>query len=152
MDTESILFGLCEQMLSEAGYELVRVEVVGVAGRRTARFFIDKPGGVDLGDCAAVSRLLDPAITENGVFEGSYVLEVSSPGLERPLVKPQDYERFSGRKARLKLRRPLEGRKKYTGLLRGTRNESVLLELDGGEMAEIPLETISRANLEFEWK
>lgn len=153
MDSENALFQLCEPILSDAGYELVRVEVIGVAGRRTARFFIDKPGGVNLGDCAGVSRMIDPVISENRVFEGRYMLEVSSPGLERPLVKPADYERFSGRKARLKLRRPVQGRKKYTGLLQGTRDgKSVVIEIENGQLAEIPLEAVSRANLVFEWK
>ncbi len=153
MDSESTLFRLCEPVLTDAGYELVRVEVIGVAGRKTARFFIDKPGGVNLGDCAEVSRMIDPVISENRFFVGPYMLEVSSPGLERPLVKPADYEKFSGRKARLKLRMPVNGRKKYTGLLQGTLNgKSVVIEIENGQLAEIPLEAVSRANLVFEWK
>ena len=95
MEIESALVRLCEPVLSEAGYELVRVEVVGVAGRRTARFFIDTLGGVTLEDCTAVSRMIDPVISRNRIFDGPYVLEISSPGLERPLVKLSDYQRFS---------------------------------------------------------
>jgi ribosome maturation factor RimP len=152
MDIESALVRLCEPVLSEAGYELVWVEVVGVAGRRTARFFIDTLGGVNLKDCAAVSRLIDPVISRNRIFEGPYVLEVSSPGLERPLVKLSDYQRFAGRKTRLKLRSPMQGRKRYTGLIQGTKDESVIVEIENGELVELPLEAISRANLVFEWK
>ena len=152
MEIESALVRLCEPVLSEAGYELVRVEVVGVAGRRTARFFIDTLGGVTLEDCTAVSRMIDPVISRNRVFDGPYVLEISSPGLERPLVKLSDYQRFAGRKARLKLRSPMQGRKRYTGRIQGTKHESVIIEIETGELANIPMEAISRANLVFEWK
>jgi ribosome maturation factor RimP len=153
MDTEKVLLQLCEPILSEAGYELVDLEVIGASGRRTARFFIDKPGGVGLEDCARVSRMIDPVIDEKRVFRVRYIIEVSSPGLERPLRKLSDYERFSGRKIRLKLQRPVEGRRRYTGLLLETRNQqSVVLEIENGSEAEIPLEAIARANLVFEWK
>ncbi|MBN2289371.1 MAG: ribosome maturation factor RimP [Candidatus Glassbacteria bacterium] len=153
MNPEQTLFRLCEPVLSGEGYELVLVEVAGAAGRRTARFFIDKPGGVTLEDCSRASRLVDPLIDENQVFSGGpYVLEVSSPGLERPLVKPSDYERFAGRKVRVKLHRPLDGRKKFTGTLQGMSNgKNIVVEVENNQLAEIPLETVSRANLVHEW-
>ncbi|MEA2064665.1 MAG: ribosome maturation factor RimP [Gemmatimonadota bacterium] len=154
MNLENELSELCEQLLSESGYELVGVEVAGLAGRRrTTRFFIDKPGGVTLDDCAGVSRMIDPLIEASGVFKGPYVIEVSSPGLDRPLVKPADYERFSGRKVRFRLARPLDGRRKFTGVLHGMDDRGcVMIELEGGQQVRIPLDLVSRSNLVFEWK
>jgi ribosome maturation factor RimP len=153
MDLEARLFELCEAGLVEAGYELVLVEVVGLPRRQTVRIFIDREGGVSVEDCARASRLIDPLIEHGGVFDHAYVLEVSSPGLDRPLVKAGDYERFAGRKAKLKLRMPLAERKNFTGILRGLREGSLVeLELDGGKMQEIPLDAVFHANLVYEWK
>jgi len=153
MDLESRLLELCEPLLNESGYELVWVQVAGVAGRQIARIFIDKPGGVSVEDCAAASRMLEPLIEGSDVFQGSYNLEVSSPGLERPLFKSKDYERFIGRKARLRLRQPIGNRRNFSGILRGLKDEThVLIELEGGELREIPLGQVQRANLVFEWK
>jgi len=150
---EAKLFQLSEPVLRESGYELVWVEVAGAGGNRKACFFIDKQGGLNVEDCAAANRIIGPVIEEHGVFPGSYVLEVSSPGLDRPLFKLSDYERFTGRKVRIRLREKLENRRNFTGILRGVKDqEKVLIELDEGDLAEIPLQAVYRANLVFEWK
>ncbi|MEA1996771.1 MAG: ribosome maturation factor RimP [Gemmatimonadota bacterium] len=163
MDFQHRLFKLCGPVLNESGYELVWVEVVQAGRSRKAMFFIDKlrqggegavPGdGINVGDCAAASRIIEHVVEKSDLFGHSYVLEVSSTGLDRPLFKEDDYLRFTGRKARIRLSRPLEGRKKFSGVLRGVNEKGeVLLELDGGEQASIPIESIRRANLVFEWE
>ncbi len=153
MDLEADLFSLCEPVLNDFGYELVMIQVSGTGTRRKAVFFIDKQGGVSVEDCAAASRRIDPLIEQSEVFRDSYVLEVSSPGLDRPLFMPKDYERFAGRKARILLRRPIGKRRRFTGILRGLENQTdVVIELDGGVQEKFPLESVQRANLVYEWK
>lgn len=153
MEIAERLTGICEPLLARAGYELVMVEVAGLPRKRTVRIFIDREGGVTIDDCAHASRLLEPVIEAEGLFDGSWVIEVSSPGLERPLIKPSDYERFSGRKVKIKLKRPLDTRKNFTGVLCGLADgERVMVRIDGGEVCEIPVEFVAKANLVFEWK
>lgn len=119
-----------EPVLAGLGYELVLLER---AGRGLLRIFIDKPGGVTIDDCVAVSNHLTHLFTvENIDYER---LEVSSPGLDRPLVKPQDYARFAGETVTLKLRVPIENRRKLAGQLIGLADGAVKLIVDGREMS-----------------
>ena len=153
MDLEADLFSLCEPVLNDSGYELVMIQVSGTGTRRKAVFFIDKQGGVSVEDCAAASRRIDSLIEQSEVFRDSYVLEVSSPGLDRPLFMPKDYERFAGCKARIMLRQPIGKRRRFTGILQGLENQTdVVIELDGGVQEKFPLESVQRANLVYEWK
>jgi ribosome maturation factor RimP len=129
------------------GYELVDVQASG--GGRLLRVFIDKPGGVTVDDCAAVSRQLTRVLPVEGVdFER---LEVSSPGLDRPLRKAGDFARFAGQKAELRMRTPdASGRRKFVGVLRGTEAGNVNVELDGapqGQQVALALDDIERARL-----
>ena len=125
------------------GYELVDAQASN--GGRLLRVFIDKPGGVTLEDCAAVSRQLTRVLPVEGVdFDR---LEVSSPGLDRPLRKSGDFDRFAGQKAELKMRTPdASGRRKFVGVLRGTEAGKVNVELDG-QIVALALEDIDRAKL-----
>ena len=91
------LYTMAEPLAQKAGLELVDVELTTEAGRRVLRFLIDKEGGVTLDDCEAFSRLVDPELDRLDPIAGSYDLQVSSPGVERPLKKESDYQRFSGR-------------------------------------------------------
>ncbi|MFP5381278.1 MAG: ribosome maturation factor RimP [Gammaproteobacteria bacterium] len=119
-----------EPVLAGLGYELVILER---AGRGLLRIFIDKPGGITIDDCVAVSNHLTHLFTvENIDYER---LEVSSPGLDRPLVKPQDYVRFAGETVTLKLRVPVENRRKLAGHLVGLENGAVKLIVDNKEMS-----------------
>jgi len=119
-----------EPVLAGLGYELVLLER---AGRGLLRIFVDKPGGVTIDDCVAVSNHLTHLFTvENIDYER---LEVSSPGLDRPLVKPQDYARFAGETVTLKLRVPIENRRKLAGQLIGLADGAVKLIVDGREMS-----------------
>jgi len=125
------------------GYELVDAQASN--GGRLLRVFIDKPGGITLEDCAAVSRQLTRVLPVEGVdFER---LEVSSPGLDRPLRKAEDFARFAGQKAEVRMRTPdATGRRKFVGVLRGTEAGKVNVELDG-QVVALALDDIDRAKL-----
>ncbi len=135
------LQALLESTLSGMGYELVHL----VQGRgRLMQVFIDKPGGVGIDDCVAVSNQLTRLFTvENIEFER---LEVSSPGLDRPLTKPADYERFAGQPVMVKLRVPMDNRRKLAGRLLGLEDGRIRLELDGKEVA-VELANVDSARL-----
>lgn len=123
MDLSSYL----ETTLAGLGYELVDFERSGKG--LLLRVFIDKPGGINLDDCATVSHHLGRVLTvENVDYER---LEVSSPGLDRPLKKEQDFVKFAGQKVRVKLRVPQEGQRNFAGVLRETRAGKVALEVEG---------------------
>jgi ribosome maturation factor RimP len=121
------LNGLLETTVIGMGYELAGVE--RPAGGRLLRVYIDKPGGVNVDDCAAVSHQLNRVLTVENVSYDR--LEVSSPGLDRLLKKEGDFARFTGQKARLKMRVPVEGRRNFTGVLRESAAGKVQLEVDG---------------------
>ena len=118
---------LLETTLAGLGYELVDMERSGKG--RMMRVFIDKPGGITLDDCAKVSNHLGRVLTvENVPYER---LEISSPGIDRPLKLERDFVRFAGQKARVKLRVPLEGQRNFVGVLRQTQAGKVELEVEG---------------------
>lgn len=136
------LRALLERTLPGMGYELVEVETS--PGGRLVRIFIDKPEGIDVEDCARVSdqvsRIFD---VENVDYER---LEVSSPGLDRPLRRAADFDRFSGHEAQIRLRTRIDNRRNFTGVLRGVREGQVIVETESGESA-LPLDEIERARL-----
>ena len=132
-----------EPVVNGMGYELVDVQASN--GGRLLRLFIDKPGGVGLQDCAAVSRQLSRVFEVEGIdYER---LEVSSPGLDRPLRKGADFARFAGQKAEVRMRTPdASGRRKFVGVLRGAAEGRVNLELEG-RLVALALEDLERAKL-----
>ncbi len=132
-----------QPVVTGMGYELVDVQASN--GGRLLRLFIDKPGGVGLEDCAAVSRQLSRVFEVEGIdYER---LEVSSPGLDRPLRKGADFARFAGQKAELRMRTPdATGRRRFVGVLRGAEAGRVSLELDGQTVA-LELSDVERARL-----
>jgi ribosome maturation factor RimP len=137
------LENVVEPVVAGMGYELVDLQAS--SGGRLLRLFIDKPGGIGVEDCAAVSRQLSRVFEVEGVDYDR--LEVSSPGLDRPLRKSGDFERFAGRKAELRMRTPGEGgRRKYIGVLRGAAEGRVSLELDGKVVA-LEIADLDRAKL-----
>jgi ribosome maturation factor RimP len=133
------------------GFELVEVEYRGSPNNRILRIFIDKPGGVTLADCESVSHQVGAIIDVEDVISERYTLEVSSPGLDRKLLKPQDYERFAGKKARIKLRHPMEGRSNFTGRLAGLDQGEALLDVEGGNRLRFPLDEVALARLVVEF-
>jgi len=125
------------------GYELVDVQASN--GGRLLRLFIDKPGGVTLDDCAQISRHLTRVLAVEGIDYDR--LEVSSPGLDRPLRKESDFARFAGSRAEVRMRTPdASGRRKFAGVLRGAEGGRVSLELEG-QTVELALEDVDRAKL-----
>ena len=134
---------LLESTLAGLGYELVDFERSGKG--KLLRIFIDKPGGIGVEDCAKVSNHLSRVFA---VEEVSYErLEISSPGLDRLLRKEQDFVRFAGHRARLKLRVPVEGQRNFVGVLRETRAGKIELEVDDGKRVSIDLGNLDKARL-----
>ncbi len=132
------------------GYSLVRVRMTG-ANRPTLQVMAERADGLmDVDDCARLSRAISAAFEENDPIDSEYVLEVSSPGIDRPLTRRRDYETYAGHDARLDLKFPLDGRKRLRGTLKGLRGEDVVLEADlgkgPGEIA-IPFMSIGEAKL-----
>jgi len=140
---------LLERTLPALGYELVDVE--WSPRTRVLRVFLDKPAGIDVEDCANVSNHLTRLFAvENLDFER---LEVSSPGLDRPLTRLADYTRFAGEEAEVRFRAPIEGRRKVKGVLRGVEGEHVLVETETG-VASVAFADIGRARLvpRIDWR
>ncbi len=133
-------------VVSALGLELVDITFTKEGGRWFLRIFIDKPGGVGLDDCQEVSEKIDPLLDEQDPIPQSYTLEVSSPGLERPLKKPADFERFTGKKINLSTFGPIEGRRKFKGRLIAANGHSVTLQVAGQDVV-IPMEQIAAARL-----
>jgi ribosome maturation factor RimP len=123
--------GLLEPGVNALGFELVDVELAGGAGHQTLRVYIDSAAGVDVEDCADVSRQLSAILDVEDPIAGEYSLEVSSPGLDRPLVLPSHYRRFVGETAKLTLARPLAGRRKFKGRLLEATDDHVVVEAEG---------------------
>jgi ribosome maturation factor RimP len=139
---ESTLDALLEQTLASLGYELVDLEVSRSGG--LMRIFIDRAGGVNVDDCAAVSNHLTRLFA---VEEVDYSrLEVSSPGLDRPLRRPQDFRRFAGERVHVRMRVPVDGRKNFVGVLRGASDAQVELEVDGA-LLSLNLAQLDKARL-----
>jgi ribosome maturation factor RimP len=143
---------IARRVADSEGMELVEVEVKGGGNNRFVRISIDKPEGVTHADCELVSQQVGTILdVEDVVGGGHYRLEVSSPGVERKLSKPQDFQRFQGKKARISLRDPVEGRRNWDGILAGFEDGQVALDTGGDKVLRFALDQIQKANLKFEW-
>ena len=131
------------------GFELVRVAMSRGGG--TLQIMIEPADGrpMDVEDCATLSRALSAVLDVEDPLPGAYTLEVSSPGIDRPLTREKDYVRWSGHLARLETMQPVEGRRRFKGTLLGFENGTVRVRLDDGKEANVPLAEISRAKLEI---
>jgi ribosome maturation factor RimP len=145
---------LLTDFLSEKGLELFNVEFVKEGRDRYLRVYIDKPESadgeeayVDIEECELVSRYLSERLDEEDPIAENYILEVSSPGLDRPLIKEDDYRRYAGRQVDVKLYKAVDGRKQFTAPLIGLADGVVSFKDEKGEGFEIPLEQISKINL-----
>jgi ribosome maturation factor RimP len=152
-----------ERRVDAMGFEMVELERAGDRRRPILRLSIDRPDsepgkpGVSLDDCVAVSRALEPWLDSVEELPDTYVLEVSSPGVERPLVRRRDWDRFAGQPVALKGKAVLAGRaRRLEGTLLGVRpgegGEAAALRLEDGAEVEIPLDQIDRANLVYRWE
>lgn len=142
--------GIAAPLAAQEGLELVDVEIGGAGGRQALRLFIDRPGGVSLDDCTAVSRVVSAALDVEDPIQGAYDLEVSSPGLDRPLRTPEHFLKFAGQKVRVKTYGPLaecENRKTFVGILKGFEDGKVVVDVDG-RVFHVPHAQVSKANVE----
>jgi ribosome maturation factor RimP len=141
---------LAEPILAEQGLELVDVEFRRETHGWVLRLYMDKSGGIVLDDCQRVSEELGDHLDVEDLIDHPYHLEVSSPGLDRPLARPEHFVRFAGKAARITTRDDIGGRHNFRGRLAGLQGTAVLLDLQDGQRATIPLELILRARLEPE--
>lgn len=141
---------IAEQVAIDHGVELVHTEVAGPENKPIVRIFIDKPQGVTHDDCSDVSLHLGTILDVEDFIHASYTLEVSSPGLERGLYKRSDYERFTGSRAKMKTREPIQGQRNFRGRLLGVEGEDVLFEDRTSGQIRVPLSSIAKANLEVD--
>ncbi|MCY4395411.1 MAG: ribosome maturation factor RimP [Rhodospirillaceae bacterium] len=137
-----------EPGLAALGYEIVRVQLGGGRRSPTLQIMCDRLDGqpLTLDDCAGISRLASAVLDVEDPIAGEYTLEVSSPGLDRPLTRPKDYERFAGCEARLELSLPVDGQKRFKGVLRGLDDDAVLLDTGDGAR-RLALADIEKARL-----
>jgi ribosome maturation factor RimP len=140
-----------EQMIAPSiealGYELVRVSLAG-STRKVLQIMAEPKDGrvMSVEDCARVSRAVSAILDVEDPISGAYSLEVSSPGIDRPLTRPKDFDRFKGHEAKIETHEPVEGRKRFKGILMGVVGENVKIDSDGAEVA-LPLNQIAKAKL-----
>ncbi len=143
---------IVERVAAPEGIEVVDVELKGSGRNRLLRIFIDKPSGVSHADCELVSHQVGAILdVEDVIPGGGYTLEVSSPGVERKLLKLADFQRFQGKKARVVLSEPVDGASHWEGVLTGVSGALVHLSPSPEKTIVFPFEKVSRASLKFEW-
>lgn len=149
---EARALALLEPLVAGEGLELLEVEFVREHEGWVLRLFIDRPGGkVGLDECSQVSRAVDTVLDVEDLVPQQYNLEVSSPGLNRPLRKPQHFERVKGQKVKVKTFKPVGAppRKSFTGTLVEVESEGIAVEVEGAGRFHIPFKDMAKANLEF---
>ena len=150
IDREAI-GAIIERVVAREGLELVHWAAVGPRNNFVLRIYIDKPGGVNHGDCETVSNQVGGLLDIEDLIANRYTLEVSSPGVERGLYKPGDYERFAGNRVKVKTAAPINGQRNFRGRLVGINEGIVRLDAVGIGEVEIPYEQIVKANIEYEF-
>ena len=150
---ENVVSGFAEAIGQELGYEVVEVTYGKEGPDSILRVTIDNPHGISSDDCERFSRALEAKIDEADPISGAYLLEVSSPGMERPLKKPEDFQRFVGETVELRLNAAFEGSKRWRGQLKGwdaSGDGGVLIEVDG-RCLTVPWKMVGRARLSPDW-
>lgn len=143
------LLELLDAVAEAAGYEIVRLRLMGGAERRKLQIMAERPDGdMNVEDCTRLSRAISEVLDAADPISGEYLLEVSSPGIDRPLTRLKDFETYEGYEAKLELDRLAEGRKRFRGLLAGVENGAVAIDLEGeAETALVPFAWIIEAKL-----
>lgn len=141
---------LIEPIIKEKGLELVDVEYLKEGAHWYLRLYIDKDGSVDIDDCSGVSHAVSELLDNADLILQSYILEVSSPGLERPLKKKEDFQRFQGELITVKTNKLFKGYQEFSGYLIGLENDEIILEYEGKRMA-IPRSVVEKAHLSLEF-
>ncbi|HWP84045.1 MAG TPA: ribosome maturation factor RimP [Terriglobia bacterium] len=150
MEREEILRRLREiagRVAESEGLELVDVELHGRGPGAVVRIYLDKEGGVTLEDCQGISRQVGAILDVEDLMAARYTLEVASPGLDRKLMKPSDFDRFTGRKVKFQLKAPKAGRRRFPAVLEGWESGQLRVKLESGEVIRVELEEIEKANL-----
>lgn len=133
-----------------AGLELVNVEIGGTKRDAVLRIFIDKEGGVTLDDCSGISRDIEAVLDEEDIIPSKYVLEVSSPGIERQLYKIGDFVRFKGQLARIKTKTEIDGQKAFVGTITDVVGEDIIFEDKTKGTITLPFDNVAKANLKID--
>lgn len=143
---------IVERIVEATGCELVDAQLLGGGVHRVLRLLIDRPTGVTHEDCEKISHSVSETLDAGDLIPGgAYTLEVSSPGVDRPLVRPRDYERFVGSKVKIELKQAIEKSRRFSGKLAAFDGERVTLELEAGKTLVVELSAIQKANLKYEW-
>lgn len=137
---------LVEAAIETLGYELVGVEYIQGGSDPILRIYIDAEQGIGIEDCERVSHQVSGILDVEEPIRSAYLLEVSSPGFDRPLFKARDFERFAGAEAKITLKLPVDGRRNFRGILQGFEDGEILIEVDG-EVYALPLSKLARARL-----
>jgi ribosome maturation factor RimP len=137
-----------EPLVEQEGLELVHVEYVTQSGSRMLRVLVDKEGGITVDDCQKISELIGPALDASSLLRMRYVLEVSSPGFDRPLTKEKDFIRFAGQPVKIRTHSPIDGKRTLSGKLQGLNGSDVVLDVDGSEL-RIPVPEMASARLDL---
>ncbi|NLN93570.1 MAG: ribosome maturation factor RimP [Candidatus Hydrogenedens sp.] len=152
METDALVrqaWLLLEPDLQQLGFELVEVEMSRHAGAPLLRIYIDKEGsGITMDECTQASRMMDPLLDSADFLDGRYMLEVSSPGISRPLRKPAHFERYCGEPVRVETRAPVVGRSRFRGILRALDGDLIRIQMGNVEVA-LHLENIKKARLDL---
>ena len=143
---QSQLEALIEPIIESLDYRLWGIEFLSRGRNSLLRIYIDSEDGVTLEDCEKVSRQISAVMDVEDPIAGEYTLEVSSPGLDRPLFRLEQYEMMAGHTANVRLRVPFEGRRKYRGIIKGVEDQDVVIEADGHELL-LPIESIEKAQV-----
>jgi ribosome maturation factor RimP len=143
---------IVEPVLEDLGFRLVRVKIQGGAADRVVQLMAERPdGSITIDDCETISKSVSPVLDVADPISGAYRLEISSPGIDRPLVRPSDFEDWAGQEARIELTEPIDGRKRFKGVLEGFEDGEVRIEADTGEHGiqhlGLPVHLISDARL-----
>ncbi|QIB26153.1 ribosome maturation factor RimP [Caloranaerobacter azorensis] len=146
-EIEELTREIALQIVEDYGFELVDVEFVKEGSQRFLRVFIDKVGGITIEDCQKVSERLSDKLDEIDPIEENYYLEVSSPGLDRPLKTESDYKKSLGKEVEISLYKPIEGKKKFIGKLKDYNETTVTIELEQGSLITINKKDLAKINL-----
>jgi len=146
------IWEIADRAARAADTEIVDVELLGGGKHRVLRITLDKDGGVSHGDCQAVSEAVETILDEQNLIPGSeYTLEVTSPGVERKLSRPRDFEKSVGKKVKVVLREPVANNATWVGVLTAFADNVLTVESADGKTAQIALDSVKKANLKFEW-
>ena len=143
---------VAESVVKDKGLELVHVETVGTQRKPTVRIFIDKPGGVTIEDCSNVSREVGAVLDAEDLIPSAYLLEVSSPGIERQLYSLQDFVKFSGQMAKVKTQTDVNGQKNFRGRILTVEGEEIVFEDRTSGTVRFPYSAVAKANLEVDFE